>query len=118
MKQRVTRDLLAYQQAHRNRYNQQLHYLAFLAAFIGWVALWFDWRVTVGCAVLHYVFSWVGHFFFEGNRPASFKHPFLGFYAGFLWFFLRSLELISKKQLLPLPAVPQANEGTDDGSAA
>ena len=25
--------------------------------------------------VVGYGFSWVGHFFFEGNRPATFRHP-------------------------------------------
>jgi hypothetical protein len=26
-----------------------------------------------------YGFAWVGHFFFEHNRPATFKHPFYSF---------------------------------------
>jgi len=26
-----------------------------------------------------YAFAWVGHFFFEKNRPATFKHPFYSF---------------------------------------
>lgn len=26
-----------------------------------------------------YGFAWVGHFFFEKNRPATFKHPFYSF---------------------------------------
>ena len=26
-----------------------------------------------------YAFAWIGHFFFEKNRPATFKHPFYSF---------------------------------------
>jgi hypothetical protein len=26
-----------------------------------------------------YGFAWVGHFFFEGNKPATFKYPFYSF---------------------------------------
>jgi hypothetical protein len=25
--------------------------------------------------VAGYLFAWVGHFFFEKNRPATFRHP-------------------------------------------
>jgi len=33
-----------------------------------WPLLWF-------IPVIGYGFAWVGHFFFEKNRPATFKHP-------------------------------------------
>jgi hypothetical protein len=26
-----------------------------------------------------YVFAWVGHFFYEHNKPATFQHPWLSF---------------------------------------
>ena len=32
------------------------------------------WLVAVGL-VQGYAFAWVGHFFFEHNRPATFKYP-------------------------------------------
>ncbi len=32
-------------------------------------------RVVVLAIVAGYAFAWVGHFFVEHNRPATFKHP-------------------------------------------
>lgn len=37
-----------------------------------WVLLWL-------LPLLGYGFAWVGHFFFEHNRPATFTHPFYSF---------------------------------------
>ena len=37
-------------------------------------------------AVCGYSFAWVGHFFVEHNRPATFRHPFWSFAADFrMW---------------------------------
>ncbi|MEB3104087.1 Mpo1-like protein [Ferviditalea candida] len=44
--------------------------------------------------------SWIGHFYFERNKPASFRYPLVGFYAGFMWFFIRTFELIMGKDIL------------------
>jgi hypothetical protein len=33
-----------------------------------------------------YGFAWVGHFFFERNRPATFKHPFYSFAGDWVMF--------------------------------
>jgi hypothetical protein len=29
----------------------------------------------IGALVCGYGFAWIGHYFFEHNRPATFKHP-------------------------------------------
>ncbi|MDX1557032.1 MAG: DUF962 domain-containing protein [Xanthomonadales bacterium] len=59
-----------------------------LLHFIGtWIGLGFwvtavvtlnAWYVLAGL-VTGYAFAWVGHFFFEKNRPATFKYPFYSF---------------------------------------
>ena len=34
-----------------------------------------SWRTTLLPPVVAYAFAWVGHFVFEGNRPATFIYP-------------------------------------------
>ena len=36
--------------------------------------------------VVGYGFAWVGHFFFEKNRPATFKHPVYSLIGDFVMF--------------------------------
>ncbi|MBT0586002.1 DUF962 domain-containing protein [Alteromonas oceanisediminis] len=42
--------------------------IAYVAVSQQWVYLWL-------LPLIGYGFAWVGHFFFEHNRPATFKHP-------------------------------------------
>jgi len=66
-----------YVHAHRNPVNRALHYAGTTAA-IGSVAtaavtlnpLW-----LLVAPVAGYGPAWVGHFFFEHNKPATFQHP-------------------------------------------
>ncbi|AOS98078.1 hypothetical protein AUP74_02683 [Microbulbifer aggregans] len=43
-----------------------------------------SWLIAVPFA--GYGFAWVGHFFFEHNRPATFKHPFYSLWGDFVMF--------------------------------
>jgi hypothetical protein len=45
--------------------------LVILGAVISqqWIWLW-------SLPILGYGFAWIGHFFFEKNKPATFSHPF------------------------------------------
>ncbi|MFZ5520068.1 MAG: Mpo1-like protein [Pseudomonadota bacterium] len=45
---------------------------------VGWVA----WLIPL----FGYGFAWVGHFRFEHNRPATFKHPFYSLMGDFVMF--------------------------------
>lgn len=62
---------------HGNRTSRRLHFidscgvLALLAVSI----LQRDPRWLVAVPVCGYGFAWAGHFFFEHNRPATFRHP-------------------------------------------
>lgn len=67
-----------YLDEHRHPASRLLHYIgSWLAIFIGFAALLISsprlfWLVPI----LGYGFAWVGHFFFEKKKPATFKRPF------------------------------------------
>ena len=47
------------------------------------------------CFVFGYGFSWIGHFFFEKNRPATFTYPkwsFLGDFVMLKYFYIGKLD--------------------------
>jgi hypothetical protein len=37
------------------------------------------WWLAAVALLTGYGFAWIGHFFFEKNRPATFKHPLYSF---------------------------------------
>jgi hypothetical protein len=51
--------------------------LGLLAVLHAFATLNFGWLLAG--LVAGYAFAWVGHFFFEKNRPATFTHPFYSF---------------------------------------
>lgn len=66
---------------HSNRICRRLHFIG-SSLVIGCVVMlvrsgdpwWLLYALLCG-----YGFAWIGHFFFEKNRPATFKHPFYSF---------------------------------------
>ena len=66
---------------HSNRTNRRLHFIgssaALLVAGVGLVTLQ-PWLI-LPALVIGYAFAWVGHFFFEHNKPATFKYPWASF---------------------------------------
>ena len=75
-----------YLNEHRNLTCRRLHFVGttLLLVFIGLTFytgnLNWLWAVPIsgyGCA-------WIGHFFFEHNRPATFKYPLYSFISDFI----------------------------------
>jgi hypothetical protein len=66
---------------HSNRTCRRLHFvgssLGALTVFYG-LFTWNLWFVPLGF-VIGYGFAWVGHFFFEHNKPATFQYPWLSY---------------------------------------
>lgn len=62
---------------HANRANRRLHFvgtsLALLILIFALVTL--SPALILLALVVGYGFAWVGHFFFEKNRPATFTYP-------------------------------------------
>ena len=44
--------------------------------------------------IIGYGFAWIGHFFFEKNKPATFQYPIWSLFSDFKLFF----ELVIGKQ--------------------
>jgi hypothetical protein len=62
---------------HRNVTCRRLHFVGSLGV-IGCLAMAVTigyWPLVPAAIVCGYGFAWVGHFFFEKNRPATFRHP-------------------------------------------
>jgi hypothetical protein len=66
-----------YLQEHGNRTSRRLHVAGTLLAItiLAWALLTTRWLLLLAVPVAGYAFAWIGHFFFEGNSPATFKHP-------------------------------------------
>jgi hypothetical protein len=66
---------------HVDRTCRRLHFVGSSLVLIVFVTACVTqrWNLLWILPVLGYGFAWVGHFFFEKNRPATFKYPFYSF---------------------------------------
>ena len=81
---------------HTNATCRRLHFIGTtIAAVLLVVTLATQQWWLIAVAFLEaYTFAWVGHFFFEHNRPATLKHPFFSFIADWrLWW-----DILMQKQ--------------------
>lgn len=81
---------------HANRTSRRLHFigscgvLVLVAVAIVTGNAWW----LLGALLCGYGFAWVGHFFFEKNRPATFKYPLWSLMGDWRMFF----ETVSGKR--------------------
>ena len=70
-----------YLQEHSQPTTRRLHVIGLACALAVVVAaVWTGrWVWLLGALVVGYGAAWVGHFDFEKNRPATFKHPLYSF---------------------------------------
>jgi hypothetical protein len=66
-----------YLSEHGHPTSRRLHFVGSLGvlAFVVLAILQRDVRWLLAAPVCGYGFAWVGHFVFEKNRPATFRHP-------------------------------------------
>ncbi|NNE58711.1 MAG: DUF962 domain-containing protein [Hellea sp.] len=78
-----------YLSEHQNLTCRRLHFIgtALIIALWIWVVLTQNWWYLLLTPVLGYGFAWVGHFFFEHNKPATFKHPAYSLLGDWVMFF-------------------------------
>jgi len=62
---------------HQNRTCRRLHVIGSTGVLLLMAMAIFlqDWHILAAMPVCGYGFAWVGHFFFEHNRPATFRYP-------------------------------------------
>jgi len=81
---------------HANRTCRRIHVVGtalVIAAFVAAVVTLNPWWL-LAMPLVGYGFAWVGHFFFEKNRPATFKYPLWSLRGDFQLFF----ETVSGKR--------------------
>lgn len=73
---------------HANRTCRRLHFVGTgLVVATAVVAVATEqWAWLWALPVIGYGFAWAGHFFFENNRPATFRHPFYSLAGDFVMF--------------------------------
>ena len=73
---------------HSNPTCRRLHFVgtSLVIALLAYTIGSGKWLLLLAVPVAGYGFAWVGHFFFEHNRPATFSHPFYSLIGDFVMF--------------------------------
>ena len=73
---------------HANLMCRKLHFIgtSFVIALLVTVFLTGNWWLLWMVPVMGYGFAWWGHYGYEKNRPATFKHPFYSLLGDFRMF--------------------------------
>lgn len=81
---------------HRNLTSRILHFVGTGLVVLCMITalLFHNYYFLVAMPVVGYGFAWVGHFFFEKNKPATFKYPRYSLASDFMLFW----DLLSGKQ--------------------
>ena len=75
---------------HGKSSTRNLHFLGTglaLTFLVLALVLWNPW-LLLAAVVSGYFFAWIGHFFVENNRPATFTHPLWSLISDFRMFFV------------------------------
>lgn len=78
-----------YLSEHNNRVNRGLHFIGttLVIALVLFFAITQNWLYLILTPVVGYGFAWVGHFFFEKNKPATFQYPLYSLASDFILFY-------------------------------
>lgn len=77
-----------YLQEHQNTVCRRLHFIGstLVLAILSYVILHQAWTLIIALPIAGYGFAWVGHFFYEKNRPATFTYPFYSFWGDWVMY--------------------------------
>jgi len=70
-----------YLSEHSNKYSRRLHYIGSLSvlSLLAYGLASQQFYLLLWLPLLGYGPAWIGHFFIEKNRPATFKYPLYSF---------------------------------------
>jgi hypothetical protein len=74
---------------HQDKTCQILHFIgtSLFFFFLIFAFVSGDLRYLIACPLMGYGFAWVGHFFFEKNKPATFQYPLFSLISDFILYF-------------------------------
>ncbi|MDE1167157.1 MAG: DUF962 domain-containing protein [Pseudomonas sp.] len=77
-----------YLEEHSNATCRRLHFIgtSLVIALLAYTFASAAWLLLIAIPVAGYSFAWIGHFFFEKNRPATFKHPLYSLMGDFVMY--------------------------------
>lgn len=86
-----------YLSQHAHPVCRRLHYLGSLLVLIclGAIIGYSKWSYLPVLLLLGYGPAWIGHFFFEKNKPATFKYPIYSFIGDWVMLWQRVRRLVS-----------------------
>ncbi len=72
-----------YLSEHSNPVCRALHYIGTSLGFaiLVYAVVTLNWLLVLAGITVGYLLAWIGHFFFEHNKPATFQYPFFSFIA-------------------------------------
>ena len=78
-----------YLSQHSNPTNRKLHFIGTTLSIINLLLFlyYLNFIYLAYAPVCGYSFAWIGHFFFEKNKPATFTYPFYSLLGDFIMFF-------------------------------
>ncbi|MBF8781680.1 DUF962 domain-containing protein [Pseudomonas fulva] len=73
---------------HNDPVCRRLHFIgtSLVIALLAYVIASGSWWLLSLVPLVGYGFAWIGHFFFEKNRPATFTHPWYSLLGDFAMF--------------------------------
>ena len=73
---------------HTHPTSRILHFFgtAFVVFLLFSGFIYYNWVYWAFIPVVGYGFAWAGHYFFEKNKPATFKYPFYSLASDFILF--------------------------------
>jgi len=90
-----------YLKEHQDPTCRRLHFVGTGLVLISFITFWItlNYLFLIAIPFLGYGFAWVGHFFYEKNKPATFQYPGYSLASDFImfWDLLRGKERFKPK---------------------